>query len=87
MAQKITAEITNAILAVTGQDRAEVINKVAELLNGAVGNHMVYVASAKSIEWNGLVLDLTTRKKGGKQVVKCFYAWEKGYRKTVQMFI
>lgn len=87
MANKITEEIKNAILNVTGQDRADCINKVAEVLNGTVGNHMVYVASAKSIEWNGLVLDITTRKKSGMQVVKLFYAWEKGNRKSIEMYM
>ena len=87
MEKKITEEVKNAILAVTGGNRAECIDNVAKVLNGAIGGHMVYVASAKSVEWNGLMIDITTRKKGDKQVVKCFYAWEKGDRKTVKMYI
>jgi len=87
MMNKITEEVKNAILAVTGESRTECIENVAKVLNAMIGSHMVYVASAKNVEWDGLVIDITTRKKGGKQVVKCFYAWEKGNRKSIEMFI
>lgn len=85
--KEITVEVKNAILAVIGADRDDVIEKIAEILNANVGGHMVYVKSAKSIEWNGMVIDVTTKKVKGMQAVKLFYAWEKGDKKTIKMYI
>ena len=85
--KEITTEVKNAILAVTGTDRSDVLNKVAEILNAQIGDHQVYVGSSKNVEWDGLVIDISTKKVKGIQKVKLFYAWEKGDRKTIKMYV
>ena len=83
----ITNEIKEAILNVTGENRADCINKVAEKLNADVGEHTVFVRNTRNIKWNGLVIDLTTRKIKGVQTVVNFFAWEEGNKnKTIEMF-
>lgn len=84
---EITRELKNKILAVTGEDRIDCIVKVSEMLNGNIGNHQVYSGSSKNILWNDMVIDITTKKKKGAQHVVSFFAWEKGNRTSIKMYV
>lgn len=83
---EISDDFKSTLFNITGTDRSDVLNKVAEALGGNLGNHQVFSGSSKNITFDNYIIDISTRKQKGIQVVNSFQVWQKDNRKTIRNF-